>query len=51
MIIDGNYDHAIINQQAVKEGIKTLYERAVGEVLNGQTTLDELMRVVEVRES
>jgi len=51
MIINGNYDHAIINQQAAKEGMKTLYERAVAEVLNGQTTLDELMRVIEVRAS
>jgi len=31
--------------------MKILYERAVAEVLNGQTTLDELMRVIEVRES
>ena len=51
MIINGNYDHAIINQQAAKESMKTLYERAVAEVLNGQTTLDELMRVIEVRVS
>ena len=48
MIIDTSSDDAI-KQQAIKEGMKTLHKNAVDEVLNGVTTLDELMRVVDVR--
>jgi len=47
MIINRSNDDAI-KQQAVEEGMKTLYESAVNEVVNGLTTLEELMRVVEV---
>ncbi len=48
MIVDASSDDAI-KQQAIKEGMKTLLKNAVDEVLNGVTTLDELMRVVDVR--
>lgn len=48
MILDGASDDAI-KQQAIKEGMKTLRQSANDEVLNGATTLDELMRVVDVR--
>lgn len=49
MILEGSNDDAI-KQQAIKEGMRTLYKSAVDEVLNGVTTLDELMRVVDVRD-
>jgi len=48
MTVDGSNDDAI-KQQAIKEGMKTLHKRTVDEVLNGVTTLKEMMRVVEVR--
>jgi len=49
MIIEGSSDGEI-KKQAVKEGMRTLHKSASDEVLNGTTTLDELMRVVDVRE-
>jgi type IV pilus assembly protein PilB len=48
MTVDGSSDDAI-KRQAIEEGMKTLRKNAVDEVLNGSTTLDELMRVVDVR--
>jgi len=48
MTVDGSNDDAI-KQQAIKEGMKTLHKRTVDEVLNGVTTLEEMMRVVDVR--
>lgn len=48
MIVDASGDD-VIKQQAIKEGMKTLHKRTVDEVLNGATTLKEMMRVVEVR--
>ena len=48
MIVDASSDD-VIKQQAIKEGMKTLHKRTVDEVLNGVTTLKEMMRVVEVR--
>jgi type IV pilus assembly protein PilB len=48
MVTDGCSDDAI-KQQAVKEGMKTLRKSAVDEVLSGATTLDEMMRVIDVR--
>jgi type IV pilus assembly protein PilB len=48
MILDGASDDAI-KQQAIEEGMKTLRQSAIDEVLNGVTTLDELMRVVDIR--
>lgn len=47
MVIHGSNDDAI-KAQGIKEGMRTLHDSAVGEVLNGVTTLDELMRVVEL---
>lgn len=49
IIVDGGSDD-VIKQQAIKEGMKTLNKSAVDEVLNGVTAMDELMRVVDVRE-
>jgi len=49
MTVDRGSDDAI-KQQAIKESMKTLNKSAVDEVLNGVTSLDELMRVVDVRE-
>ncbi len=48
MILNADGDDAI-KQQAIKEGMKTLLKSAVDEVLNGVTTLNEMMRVVDVR--
>lgn len=48
MIISRSSDSEI-KQQAIEEGMKTLREGAVNEVLNGVTTVDEVMRVVDVR--
>jgi len=49
MIIDKSSDD-VIKKQAVKEGMRTLHRAAADEVLAGNTTLEELMRVVDVRE-
>ena len=48
VIDDGSSDDTI-KEQAIKEGMRTLHQSAVEEVLNGVTTLDELTRVVDVR--
>jgi len=48
MIVDGTSDDAI-KHQAIEEGMKTLHKSGIDEVLGGVTTLDELMRVVDVR--
>ncbi len=42
-------DDDAIKQQAIKEGMKTLHRSVVDEVVNGVTTVDELLRVVEAR--
>ncbi|GAG26259.1 unnamed protein product, partial [marine sediment metagenome] len=49
MIIERSSDQEI-KQQAIKEGMKTLCESAVNEVLDGVTTAEELMRVVGLEE-
>ncbi len=38
-----------IKQKAIEEGMKTLRESAVNEILNGVTTVEEVMRVVDMR--
>ncbi len=38
-----------IRRQAIKEGMRTLHQSAVNEVLSGATTIDEIMRVINVR--
>jgi type IV pilus assembly protein PilB len=48
MIISRSGD-AEIKLKAIEEGMKTLRESAVNEVLNGVTTVEEVMRVVDVR--
>jgi type II secretory ATPase GspE/PulE/Tfp pilus assembly ATPase PilB-like protein len=48
MVIDGSGEDMII-QQASKEGMNTLVKSAVNEVLSGTTTLEEIMRVVDMR--
>jgi len=48
MIVDGASD-GDIKQQAIKEGMKTLTRSAVDDVLNGSSTYEELIRVVDVR--
>lgn len=47
MIIDRGDDDAI-KAQAVSEGMRTLRMAAVGEVLAGRTTVEEIMRVVDL---
>jgi type IV pilus assembly protein PilB len=48
MITDGSGDD-VIRQQAVKEGMKTLHKSAVNEVLAGGTTIDEIIRIINMR--
>ena len=47
MIVDQTDDDAI-KQQAVKEGMRTLYKSAVDGVLDGTTTLEELKRFIKM---
>ena len=39
-----------IKELAMKEGMKTLRQNAVEEVINGSTTTEELIRIVDVGE-
>jgi len=48
MITDGTSDGQI-KQQAIQEGMRTLTKAAIDEVFRGGTTIDELMRVVDMR--
>lgn len=48
MIAESKSD-GLIKQQAVSDGMRTLTKAAVDEVLAGNTTLDELMRAVDLR--
>jgi type IV pilus assembly protein PilB len=48
MIIDTAGDDEI-KRQAIQEGMNTLRKRAVEDVLNGVTTIKEMVRVVDVR--
>jgi type IV pilus assembly protein PilB len=48
MIVDGS-SNDVIRQQAIKEGMKTLHRSAANEVLAGMTTIDEIMRIINVR--
>ena len=48
MILDGCGDTQV-KEQAVQEGMRTLRKNAVEEVLRGVTTVDELMRVVDLK--
>jgi len=48
MITDGSSDGQI-KQQAMQEGMRSLTKSAIDEVLQGTTTVEELMRVVDMR--
>jgi type II secretory ATPase GspE/PulE/Tfp pilus assembly ATPase PilB-like protein len=47
MIVDGADDDAI-KETAIAEGMRTLRAAAISEVLAGETTVEEVMRVVDV---
>jgi type IV pilus assembly protein PilB len=47
LILDGGNDDAI-KRQAVSEGMITLKQSAITDVLNGQTTLEEVSRIVDI---
>ena len=47
MIISAESDDAI-NRQAIAEGMKTLRKDGIEQVLNGTTTLEELLRLVDM---
>jgi type IV pilus assembly protein PilB len=47
LLVHGSSD-LTVKQLAIKEGMRTLRESAVAEVLNGVSTLEELTRVVEI---
>jgi type IV pilus assembly protein PilB len=48
MILDGGSD-THVKEQAIQEGMRTLRANAIQEVLRGVTTVDELMRVVDLK--
>jgi type IV pilus assembly protein PilB len=48
LIVDGCSDTQL-KEQAMAEGMRTLRQNAIEEVLRGGTTVDELMRVVDLR--
>ncbi len=48
MILDGCNDTQL-KEQALREGMRTLRRNAQEEVLRGMTTIDELMRVVDIK--
>ena len=48
MILDGCNDTQL-KEQAIQEGMRTLRKNAEEEVLRGTTTIDELMRVVDIK--
>jgi type IV pilus assembly protein PilB len=48
MILDGRGD-THIKEQAMQEGMRTLRTNAIQEVLRGVTTIEELMRVVDLK--
>jgi len=49
MIIEQNSSEQI-KTQAIKEGMRTLHQSAAEEVIEGVTTIEELLRVIDVRE-
>ena len=48
MIMEGKNGDAI-QDQAVKDGMRTLYHSAIAEVIQGTTTVEEISRVVDMR--
>ncbi len=47
LILEGANDE-VIKRQATSEGMVSLTQSAVAEVLNGETTLDEITRIVDI---
>ena len=47
LILEGQSDDAI-KEQAITEGMKTLADSAIAEVLAGTTSIDEITRIVEI---
>ena len=47
-MISGRSSDMDIRQQAIAEGMKTLRESIVGEILSGVTTIEELTRIIDV---
>jgi type II secretory ATPase GspE/PulE/Tfp pilus assembly ATPase PilB-like protein len=48
LIMNGSSDQDI-KEQAIKDGMKVLCENAVSEVLAGVTTMEEMMRIVDIK--
>jgi type IV pilus assembly protein PilB len=48
MIVEGESGDNI-KQQGIKEGMRTLYKSGIEQVINGTTTLEELLRLVDAR--
>ncbi|MCP4609602.1 MAG: type II/IV secretion system protein [Planctomycetes bacterium] len=48
LIMNGGSDQGI-KEQAVKDGMKVLFENAAQEVLDGVTTMEEMMRIVDIK--
>jgi type IV pilus assembly protein PilB len=48
LIMNGSSDQ-VIKEQAKEEGMKVLFENAAQEVLNGTTTMEEMMRIVDIK--
>ncbi len=46
--MDGSSDQ-YIKDLAIKDGMKILYENAVNEVLDGVTTMEEIIRIVDIK--
>jgi type IV pilus assembly protein PilB len=49
LIMDGKNDD-VIKRQAVKDGMKSLAQSAIAEVLAGTTTLEEVSRIVDINQ-
>jgi type II secretory ATPase GspE/PulE/Tfp pilus assembly ATPase PilB-like protein len=49
MIVDGASDGQI-KSSAIKHGMKTLRMQGIEQVIRGETTLEELARVIDMRE-
>jgi len=49
LIMEGGNDD-LIKRQAISEGMKTLAQSAIADVMNGHTTLDEITRIVDVHQ-
>ena len=47
LIADGAHDLEI-EEAAVKNGMRTLYQSCLGHILNGLTTIDEFVRVLGI---